>query len=961
MIAPVPEPASSTREALLDAARAFGLRPLRTATATVASYGPPLVGASALVSDQKLEALFATAQAFGLRPLSCAGESDGDACHAAAGATRMASTAAGETGSVAVPVANGTGDVGDAASVCGPVGAASAASVIGGMGAAPAGVACEVGGGSSASTASSSPAWTRSNLIFSTPSPVRAGCGVPPPPWRRPPACCESSASPSFAHLVEPLTPQAWGQTRQPQSHLQDQQRRRHFQQVQPEPLQPHSLPAAELIPHQQSARHSCDAQPLLIGPSVHAPSQLPQCQQLQVQPRPRLSGLLALRGVSLRLELCPAPRVHLEFLARCGDGPWPEDLQRELLAAFPSARIASASDRPSGEKIGGDCDIVVNDGLFVGAAVLPAAAYDAMELQLRRLAGRCGATLEPLPLWVRRIVGLASSADVAAIPGVPPLGMPREEAARRAREASSSLPRPLFEYQVEGVAFGLHRGGRVLLGDEMGLGKTVQALVLAAAYEAEWPLLIVAPSSLRFTWREQCAQWLPQLAGSDGELVHVVTHGKDRPPPKSRVIVATYDLVRRFHYLRVRPDGRDFLVVIVDESQNIKDIGSQRSKIVVGLCKAARRVVLLSGTPTLNRAAELYAQLEALLPTEMPSFNAFAERYCVLETQRIGRNRTVERWGGVARAAELNVLLNSSVMIRRLKKSVLQQLPSKRRMRIPLNPELMDQDVLRDVVSQVRRLGSGGGADDERFLADLRASSVSGVAAARAGDASISDLFRRTAEAKLGAVCDHVEHLLRTGSKFLLFGHHHHTLDNLERKLRELRTDWVRIDGGTSPAKRPALVARFQEDDSVRVALLSITAAGAGLTLTAAHTVVFAELYWVPGQLQQAEDRAHRVGQKDSVSVQYLVARETLDDIVFRSLERKTRDTSTILDGASGEGGLKVEDGASDDQRLQSAGVDDSECAAASLTAATKRPRLTPSTESSSEACRSDGVGIGA
>merc|ERR1712039_429125 len=144
----------------------------------------------------------------------------------------------------------------------------------------------------------------------------------------------------------------------------------------------------------------------------------------------------------------------------------------------------------------------------------------------------------------------------------------------------------------------------------------------------------------------------------------------------------------------------------------------------------------------------------------------------------------------------------------------------------------------------------------------------------------------------------EYIEHLIKAGTKFLLFGHHHATLNTVEDKLRELGVGYVRIDGGTPPAKRPELVTRFQDETIVRVAVLSITAAGAGLTLTAAQTVVFAELYWVPGQMQQAEDRAHRIGQRDSVVVQYLVASGTLDDVLFRSLERKTKRTGMILNG---------------------------------------------------------------
>merc|ERR1719215_463846 len=110
-----------------------------------------------------------------------------------------------------------------------------------------------------------------------------------------------------------------------------------------------------------------------------------------------------------------------------------------------------------------------------------------------------------------------------------------------------------------------------------MGLGKTVQALILAAQFLNEWPVLIVVPSSLRFVWREQAVQWLSHIVGSDGSLIHVVKNSKDKPHVSARMIIVTYDLARRCEQLRRRPDGRSYLVVVVDESHNIKDAGTQR------------------------------------------------------------------------------------------------------------------------------------------------------------------------------------------------------------------------------------------------------------------------------------------------------------------------------------------------------------------------------------------------
>ena len=113
--------------------------------------------------------------------------------------------------------------------------------------------------------------------------------------------------------------------------------------------------------------------------------------------------------------------------------------------------------------------------------------------------------------------------------------------------------------------------------------------------------------------------------------------------------------------------------------------------------------------------------------------------------------------------------------------------------------------------------------------------------------------------------MCEYVSDLLECGAKFLVFAHHLPVLNGVEECVKAKKAKYIRIDGGTPSSERQRLVSVFQQQADVRVAVLSITAAGTGLTLTAAHTVVFAELHWTPGVLLQAEDRAHRIGQNCS------------------------------------------------------------------------------------------------
>ena len=112
-----------------------------------------------------------------------------------------------------------------------------------------------------------------------------------------------------------------------------------------------------------------------------------------------------------------------------------------------------------------------------------------------------------------------------------------------------------------------------------------------------------------------------------------------------------------------------------------------------------------------------------------------------------------------------------------------------------------------------------------------------------------------------------------------MLFAHHTVVLNAFEQYLLRKKEGYIRIDGSTPADQRHALVSKFQQLDSVRVAVLSLTACGQGITLTAASTVVFAELTWTPGLMSQAEDRAHRIGQSNSVNIYYLCGKGTVDD----------------------------------------------------------------------------------
>ncbi|VFQ87937.1 unnamed protein product [Cuscuta campestris] len=161
-----------------------------------------------------------------------------------------------------------------------------------------------------------------------------------------------------------------------------------------------------------------------------------------------------------------------------------------------------------------------------------------------------------------------------------------------------------------------------------------------------------------------------------------------------------------------------------------------------------------------------------------------------------------------------------------------------------------------------------------------------------------ISKIYIASAEGKIPSVLDYLGTVIEADCKFLIFAHHLQMIDSIHQYLLKKKVGCIRIDGSTPAASRQALVTDFQEKESIKAAVLSIKAGGVGLNLTAASTVIFAELSWTPGDLIQAEDRTHRIGQAASVNIYYLLANDTVDDIIWDVVQSKLENLGQMLDG---------------------------------------------------------------
>ncbi|KAM6986962.1 SWI/SNF-related matrix-associated actin-dependent regulator of chromatin subfamily A-like protein 1 [Aplochiton taeniatus] len=463
-------------------------------------------------------------------------------------------------------------------------------------------------------------------------------------------------------------------------------------------------------------------------------------------------------------------------------------------------------------------------------------------------LSGMAGVEVEPLPRAVIQVFSASLYGSQARAAEVPEADLSSIE---------PSLTRSLMPFQKDGVNLAVFRDGRLLLADDMGLGKTIQAICIAAYYQKEWPLLVVAPSSVRFTWAEAFIRWLPSLKPED---INVVVKAKDHLC-SGLVNITSYDLLSR---IDKQQSANHFNVLIMDECHFLKNIKTARCKAALPLLKAAKRVILLSGTPAMSRPSELYTQILAVKPNLFPRFHEFGARYCDAKQIPWGWD-----YSGSSNLGELKLLLEECLMLRRLKSDVLTQLPAKQRKVVTVSTDGVNSRTKAALSAASKQLAQG----QHNKIKEKEALLV---------------YFNHTAEAKIPAIMEYIQDMLECRDKFLVFAHHKLVVDSITKELGDKNINHIRIDGSTPSAERQRLCDKFQCSDKSCVAVLSITAANMGITLHSADLVVFAELYWNPGVLLQAEDRVHRIGQTSNVDIHYLVAKGTADDYLWPLIQEK-------------------------------------------------------------------------
>ena len=458
-------------------------------------------------------------------------------------------------------------------------------------------------------------------------------------------------------------------------------------------------------------------------------------------------------------------------------------------------------------------------------------------------------------------------------------------------RRGPNGQPLAYKGFQKAAIAFGATRRN-ILIGDDMGLGKTIQAIgIVNNDGPAAFPVLIICPASLKRNWARELRLWLCDD--------HTIAEATGDSLPNADVVIVNYDIAYKLEGLI---HDRQWGTLIADEAHYMKNRNAQRSKVVLGARGArtgdyrgfqARRRLYMTGSPLPSRPAELFPLIHSLDPESWPSWKAYEGRYCLTDEH----------------LPELQAKLRATVMIRRLKRDVLSELPPKVRQVIEFPAGAAAATVAAELAEYERSR-----AALDALLADVEAARQSGneeafkaaVRALRAAEkVRFTELSKRrheTALEKVGTVIDFLKEVSDSVGKVVAFGYHQ---DMIKKVSEAFPGRCVVITGETPVPARQGLVDRFQTDPSIDFLFGQITAAGVGLTMTASSTVVMMEEDWVPGNVSQAEDRCHRYGQRSSVMCYHLVLEGSLDAKMAQTIIEK----QNVIDAALNNQGV-AEDG---------------------------------------------------
>jgi len=451
-------------------------------------------------------------------------------------------------------------------------------------------------------------------------------------------------------------------------------------------------------------------------------------------------------------------------------------------------------------------------------------------------------------------------------------------------------LMRTLFPYQAQGVAQGLVFK-RFINGDDPGLGKTTQAIatLIAADLRGEdvWPALIICPTTLKINWHKE---W--EIVAGMGKKTIILQDSIRKSWPAyisvagCKVFITNYESLQKYfiekieqpinpdtnkpeplrlNHITFKPTIQLFKSVVIDELHRCKETKTKLAKFVKGLTSGKEYVIGLTGTPVVNKTKDLVSQLSIINQlVNLGGYKNFMNNYCggMAGTENINLD-------------ELNYKLQTTCFFQRKKQDVLKDLPGKMR-------QVMTTDITN------RRDYEKAEQDLEWYLKEMQGKTPEEIDASMRAKiiVQINVLRNISARGKVSAAIELIDEIIDSGQKVAIFidkidigntlkAHYHHAL---------------MIRGDVTNDERNIAVERFQNDSRYNVIILSMKAAGVGLTLTAAYNCIFIEQPWHYALLDQCESRFDRIGQKSVVLSKILLGEKTIDEKIWQLIEKKGR-----------------------------------------------------------------------
>ena len=430
---------------------------------------------------------------------------------------------------------------------------------------------------------------------------------------------------------------------------------------------------------------------------------------------------------------------------------------------------------------------------------------------------------------------------------------------------------RPPMEHQKVAIEK-LLANNKFILADDMGLGKTTAA-VIASMESGAKKVLIVCPASLKINWDREIKNYTDRKV--------LIVEGRKWGSTFDYYII-NYDILKNYHTTEKSEDSDDYKLLvnekfdlaIVDEAHYVSNTTANRTRLLNDVLETIPRVWLLTGTPMTSRPINYFNLLKIVDSPLTLNWQSYVRRYCKGYQFTVG-NRKVWNTSGASNLDELRERTKSYVL-RRMKTDIL-DLPEKivTPVFVELSSKMYDEEL-----EEFTRI-SNDNKDKETLSVTLN---------------RLMKIRQLIAYEKIPYTCEIIDKCLDQGKKVIVFTNFTMSLDMLHEKYKK---NSVILNGSMSKEKKQESVDRFQNEDKIKIFISNIIAGGVGITLTAGEVVVMNDLSFVPAHHSQAEDRAYRYGQKNSVLVYYPVFENTVEKIIYNILQKK----KNVIDQVMGDG----------------------------------------------------------